>query len=80
MYAEHYQDGLMAFLVNSLFIAGTVAAIDDENYALAGIVGGIGLPFYLGNVYGATKAARKWNLSLTNQLRNDLTMTLNFQF
>ncbi len=80
MYAEHYKDGLMAFLVNGLFIAGTVAAIDDENYALAGIVGGIGLPFYLGNVYGATKAARKWNLSLTNQLRKDLTMTLNFQF
>ena len=52
MYAEHYKDGLMAFLVNGLLIAGTVAAIDDENYALAGIVGGIGLPFYIGNVYG----------------------------
>lgn len=80
MYAEHYKDGLMAFVVNGLFIAGTVAAIDRENYALAAIVGGVGLPFYVGNIYGAANAARKWNLSLTRQLRNDLSMTLNFHY
>ncbi|MEN8686532.1 MAG: tetratricopeptide repeat protein [Desulfuromonadales bacterium] len=79
-YAGNYQDGMMAFLVNGLFIVGTVAAIDNENYALAGIVGGVGLPFYVGNIYGASKAARKWNLSLTHQLRNDLAMTLDFKF
>ena len=80
VYAKHYKDGLMAFAVNGLFIAGTIAAIDNENYALAGIVGGIGLPFYVGNVYGAANAARKWNLSLSRKLRNDLSMTLNYHF
>jgi len=80
VYAEHYRDGLMAFVVNGLFIAGTVAAIDDENYALAGIIGGAGLPFYVGNIYGAARAARTWNLSLTRRLRSDLSVTLDFHF
>nr|MCU0555337.1 tetratricopeptide repeat protein [Syntrophales bacterium] len=40
IYAEHYGDGITAFLLNGLFIAGTAAAIHQENYAVAGIVGG----------------------------------------
>ena len=80
MYAEHYKDGLMAFVVNGLFIAGTVAAVDDENYALATIVGGIGLPFYVGNIYGAANASRKWNLSLSRKLRDDLALSLNYHY
>ncbi len=70
----------MAFVVNGLFVAGTIAAIDNENYALAGIVGGIGVPFYVGNVYGAANAARKWNLSLSRNLRSDLSMTLDYHY
>ena len=80
MYAEHYKDGLMALVVNGLFIAGTVAALDDDNYALAAIVGGVGLPFYVGNIYGAANASRKWNLSLTRKLRDDLALSLNYHY
>ena len=80
MYAEHYKDGLMAFVVNGLFIAGTVAAVDDENYALAAIVGGIGLPFYVGNIYGAATASRKWNMSLSRKLRDDLVLSLDYHY
>lgn len=80
MYAGHYKDGLMAFVVNGLFIAGTVAAIDDENYALATIVGSVGLPFYFGNIYGAANASRKWNLSLSKKLRDELSLSLNYHY
>ncbi len=80
MYAEHYKDGLMAFVVNGLFVAGTVTALDDDNYALAAIVGGVGLPFYVGNIYGAANASRKWNLSLTRKLRDDLSLSLNYHY
>ena len=80
VYAHHYKDGLMSFVVNGLFIAGTLAAIDDENYAMAGIVGGIGLPFYVGNIYGGANATRKWNLSLSRQLRIDLAIALDYHF
>ena len=80
MYAEHYKDGLMAFVVNGLFVAATVTALDDDNYALAAIVGGVGLPFYVGNIYGAANASRKWNLSLARKLRDDLSLSLNYHY
>jgi tetratricopeptide (TPR) repeat protein len=76
IYAEHYGDGITAFLINGLFIAGTVAAINQENYAVAGIVGGIGVPFYLGNIYGSANAAKKWNLGVRNEVIQKIHSTL----
>jgi outer membrane protein assembly factor BamD (BamD/ComL family) len=80
IYAEHYGDGITAFLINTLAIAGTVTAVYHENYAVAGIVGGIGLPFYLGNIYGSANAAKKWNIAVRNELRNRISVTLNYDF
>jgi outer membrane protein assembly factor BamD (BamD/ComL family)/TM2 domain-containing membrane protein YozV len=80
MYAGHYGDGATAFLLNGLFIAGTVVAIQQENYAVAGVVGVIGLPFYIGNIYGASNAATKWNLGVRKGLRDRLTVTLDYSF
>ena len=80
MYAGRYKDGLMSLLVNGLFIAGTVAAVDDENYAVAAIVGGVGLPFYLGNIYAAANAANKWNLSIRKDLHNNMAITLDYRY
>jgi tetratricopeptide (TPR) repeat protein len=79
-YAGKYRDGLVSLLVNGLFIAGTVVAIDQENYATAAVVGGIGLPFYLGNIYGATHAASKWNVALHKDLRDRLAVTLDYRY
>jgi tetratricopeptide (TPR) repeat protein len=79
-YAGRYRDGLVALLVNGLFIAGTAVAIDQENYATAAVVGGIGLPFYLGNIYGAANAAGKWNLTLHRELRDRLAVTLDYRY
>lgn len=79
-YAEHYADGITAFLINALAIAGTVTAVYQENYAVAGIVGGIGLPFYFGNIYGSANAARKWNLAVRKELRNKIQVTLSYDF
>jgi len=80
MYAGHYGDGATALLLNGLFITGTVVAIRQENYAVAGIVGVIGLPFYVGNIYGAANAATKWNLSVRRALRDKLAVTLDYNF
>jgi len=79
-YAGHYGDGITAFLINGLAIAGTVTAIYQENYAVAAIVGGIGLPFYFGNIYGSANAAKKWNIAVGKDLRNRIRMTLNYDF
>ena len=68
IYAEHYGDGITALLINGLFIAGTITAIHNENYPVAGIVGGVGVPFYLGSISGSANAARKWNLNIRNEI------------
>ncbi len=80
LYAGRYGDGLVAFVVNGLFIAGTVAAIHQENYAVAAIVGGIGVPFYIGNIYGSANAATKWNIGVRKDLREKIAVSLDYRF
>ncbi len=80
IYAEHYGDGVTAFLINALFIAGTITALNQENYAVAVIAGGIGLPFYVGNIYGSANAAKKWNLGVRKEVHNKIYVTLDFSF
>jgi TM2 domain-containing membrane protein YozV len=80
IYAGHYGDGVTSFFLNGLFIAGTVVAIRQENYAVAGAVGVVGLPFYIGNIYGAANAATKWNISIRKVLRGAIAVTLDSPF
>jgi hypothetical protein len=67
-------------VVNGLFITGTILAVEDENYPVAALIGGVGLPFYIGNIYGAANAARKWNLSFTRKFRDELALSLEFNY
>ena len=80
IYAGHYGDGVTAFFLNGLFIAGTVAAVHQENYAVAGVVGVIGLPFYIGNIYGAANAATKYTIGVKKDLRGKIAVSLDYQF
>ncbi len=80
MYAGRTGDGITALIVNGLFIAGTVVAIHQENYAVAAIVGGIGLPFYVGNIYGSANAATKWNIGVRKDLRGKIAVSLDYRF
>lgn len=79
-YAGRKKDGLVAFVVNGLFIAGTVVAINDENYPAAALIGGAGVPFYLGNIYGSANAAQKWNLSLRKGLQKELSLMMQYHY
>jgi TolA-binding protein len=80
IYAGHYGDGVTAFFLNGLFIAGTVAALRQENYAVAGVVGVIGVPFYIGNIYGAANAARKFTLGVKRDFRGRMALSLDYPF
>jgi tetratricopeptide (TPR) repeat protein len=80
IYAGHYGDGITSFFLNGLFIAGTVVAIKQENYAVAGVVGVIGLPFYAGNIYGAANAAKKWNIGVRRNQRGEIAAILDYHF
>ncbi len=80
MYAGHFKDGLTSFLINGLAIAGVATGIQKEQFAVASIVAGVGLPFYVGNIYGSANAAKKWNIAVREEYRNRIRMTLGFQF
>ncbi len=79
-YTGRYGDAFTSLLLNGLFIAGTVVAAQNENYALAGVTGLIGLPFYVGNIYGGANAANKWNLGIKKDLRGKLALILEYPF
>jgi tetratricopeptide (TPR) repeat protein len=76
VYAGHYGDGLTAFLLNGLFIAGTVTAVQSGWYAASGLSGGIGLPFYIGNIYGSMNAAKKYNNGIRREMRARIAASL----
>jgi outer membrane protein assembly factor BamD (BamD/ComL family) len=76
VYAGRYGDGLTSFLINGLFIAGTVTAVNNDWLPAAGISGGIGLPFYLGNIYGSANAAKKWNHTIKSEMRGRIEAAL----
>lgn len=76
VYAGRYGDGLTAFLINALFIAGTVTAVQNEWYPVASLTGGIELPFYFGNIYGSVNAVKKHNKGIRLELRSKIADAL----
>jgi len=80
IYAGHLGDGITAFVINALWIAGVATGIHSGYYAVTGIVAGVGLPFYFGNIYGSANAAKKWNLGVRRDFRNRVYLTLDFYF
>jgi len=79
-YAEDYATGFMSLLVNGAFIAGTWTAFAQGLDALGVLAGGVGVPFYIGNIYGSVQAARKWNQQTRRQAREPVYSALSFVF
>ncbi len=79
-YAGDYATGFMSLLVNGAFIAGTWTAFAQGLDALGVLAGGIGAPFYIGNIYGSALAARKWNQQTLRQAREPIYSALSFVF
>jgi hypothetical protein len=73
LYCERYKDGLVAFLLNGLFIAATVEAFHDNQNALGGILGFVELGFYSGTIYSAVNSAHKHNRKLKDDFLQGLT-------
>ncbi len=61
VYAGRTRDGVRTLLVNGALIWTVVALAGDGYVPAAFVVGGIALPFYVGNVVGAGESARALN-------------------
>lgn len=64
VYCERYKDGVVAFLLNGLFIWATVEAFHQDQEVLGAVLGVIELGFYSGTIYSAVNSAHKHNRKL----------------
>jgi hypothetical protein len=68
LYDGYKRTALTAFLVNGLFLWGTAEAFRAGDEGVGAAVGGIGLGWYTGNIYGSVVSARRANLKRENDL------------
>ncbi len=61
VYTENYRDGLVAFLLNGVFIWAAVEQFDRGNNVTGGIITFFELGWYTGNIYSALGSAHKFN-------------------
>ncbi|MCP3871735.1 MAG: tetratricopeptide repeat protein [Desulfobacteraceae bacterium] len=61
LYCGRYKDALVTFLLNAGLIVATYQAWDNDNEALAGVLGFVETGFYTGNIYGSITSAHKYN-------------------
>ncbi|HSH71097.1 MAG TPA: hypothetical protein VK997_14345, partial [Deferrisomatales bacterium] len=61
LYCDRPRDGMVSLVLNGVFLWGTYAAVQQEQWALAGILGFFELGWYSGNIVSAANAAHKWN-------------------
>jgi TolA-binding protein len=70
-YSNRYKDGLVAFLLNGLFIWAAYESFHQDHEVLGGILSFLELGWYSGNIYSAVNSAHKYNRAAKNDfLRN----------
>lgn len=71
LYNERPGDALLAFFLNGLFAVGIVESFQQDQQAIAIVLGIFEAGWYVGNVYGAVNGAHKYNRYATETfLRN----------
>jgi len=72
VYCDRYKDGLVAFLLNGLFIWATIEAFQEDQEVLGAVLGFIELGFYSGTIYSAVNSAHKHNRKLKDDFLKGL--------
>ena len=61
LYVDRPRDAITAFLVNAVFIWGTVESYRREQWSLVGLLGAAEAIWYTGTITGSVNGAEKWN-------------------
>ncbi|MDA3790114.1 MAG: tetratricopeptide repeat protein [Desulfobacula sp.] len=69
-YVERYRDAFITFLLNTGLMYAAYTALDNDNKALAGVLGMVETGFYTGNIYGSISSAHKYNRAQTIKILN----------
>lgn len=76
-YTGHKQTAVTAFLVNGLMGYATYNSFKKQNYGMGILTGVFNLSFYLGNIYGANKSAKRSNEQKRKSIINKLQFNTN---
>lgn len=71
-YTGHKQTAVTSFLVNGLLGFATYSNVKKENYGMTALTGVFNLSFYLGNITGSAKSAKRYNEQQIQQVINKL--------
>ncbi len=77
LYAGHKGSAFTSFIVNSLLMYATYTSIKSENYGTAGLLGFVSLSFYIGNINGAGRSAKRYNEKMKDNIKREIEITNN---
>jgi tetratricopeptide (TPR) repeat protein len=72
-YCNRYKDGLVAFLLNGLFLWAAVESFEEGHDVLGGVLSFLELGWYSGNIYSAVNCAHKHNRAIRDNYRGTLS-------
>jgi len=72
VYCNRYRDGVVAFLLNGLFIWAAAESFEKDQDVLGGVLSFLEAGWYAGNIYSAVNSAHKHN----RKVRNDFIRSL----
>tara|TARA_B100002019_G_scaffold167693_1_gene145057 strand:- start:595 stop:1737 length:1143 start_codon:yes stop_codon:yes gene_type:complete len=75
-YTGYKQTALSSFLLNGLLAYATVSNIKNDNAGMAILTGIFSLSFYISNIQGAFKSAKKYNSNQENLLKQKLNRSI----
>lgn len=78
LYTGHKSSALSSFIVNGLLGYAFFSTLNQENYGLASLIGVFNFSFYVGNVSGSVKSAKRYNLSHKETTFKKLKSIINY--
>jgi tetratricopeptide (TPR) repeat protein len=77
-YCHHWGTGIASLLVNGLLVWAFADALKQEQYGMASLTGFVGIGWYVGNIKGSVKAAKKYNSRIREDFINSILMREDF--
>ncbi len=78
VYTGHNTSGISSLIINSLLFYAVYTSINTKNYGVASLMGVFSIGFYLGNISGSIKSAKRYNYKVNDKLLNKIKSNINY--
>lgn len=76
-YSGHKQTAISSFVINGLLAYATYTSFKNKNYGIGILTGVFNISFYIGNIYGSGKSAKRYNEQQRKEIIDKLEYNLN---